>query len=134
MANIYEPSAEEITEWNEWVESRPDKVRGILHKIKPWELYRMKSTGQRVIFYSVIENGTITVIVSGKYNLTLHDSRVFGIRPNDLEPCELPVDEPVGSLLSQEEVEDNIDALRVIVRPDLFEMNENGEAVRKCKH
>lgn len=92
----------------------------------------MKSTGQRVTLCSIFEDGTISVSVSANYNFVLHERNVFGIDPNDLEPCEIPPpDELVGSVLTDEQVEENIDALRVLVRPDLFVMDNDGTAKRK---
>ncbi len=91
----------------------------------------MKSTSQRVTLSSICEDGTISVSVSADYNFVLHERNVFGIDPNDLEPCEIPSsDELVGSVLTQEQVEENIDALRVLVRPDLFAMDNDGTAKR----
>ena len=93
----------------------------------------MKSTGQRVVLYSIFEDGTISVLITGKFNLTLHDAKVFGIDPDDLEPCDLPApDEALGAMMSQAEMEENADALRVAVRPDLFVMGSDGKAVRKA--
>ena len=45
MADIAEPNAEQIAAWDEWVEERPPVVRDICRKIKPWKLYKLKSTG-----------------------------------------------------------------------------------------
>lgn len=60
------------------------------------------------------------------------ERQVFGIKPDDLEECDLPDEnEPVGVMLSGEEVSENIDAIRCMVRPDLFRMGEDGKAVRK---
>ena len=41
---------------------------------------------------------TLTVIVSGRFNYVAFERRVFGIKPEDLEECDLPrADEPLGS-------------------------------------
>jgi hypothetical protein len=131
-SRICEPTAKQQTEWKAWVASRPAAVRAIAERLDPWTLYRLKSTSQRVTLYSISENGTITVDVLGRFNAVIFERRVPGIDPNDLKPCELPaLDEPVGSMLRQDEVDENIDALRVMVRPDLFVMDENGKARRK---
>jgi hypothetical protein len=57
---------------------------------------------------------------------------VFGIRADELEDCELPgADEPLGAVMTSEEAKDNLDALKVMVRPDLWALDEDGKAVRK---
>jgi hypothetical protein len=103
VANIFEPSEEEKADWDKWVASRPDAVRQVAKKFKPWKLYRMKSTGHRVTIYSLGEHEdgtvTLTVLVTGTFNKVVAERRVFGIEPEDLEECELPApDEPLGSL------------------------------------
>ena len=70
--------------------------------------------------------------VTGEFNFVTFDRNVFGIYPDDLEPCEIPTpDELTGTVLTGEEVDENIDALRVLVRPDLFVMGDDGKAKRK---
>lgn len=95
MARIVERSSEQEAGWQEWVASRPAGVRAVAERFDPWSLYRMKSTGQRVTIVSFGEplDGcpvTLTVWVSGKFNFTIPDLQVFGIDPDDLEPCDLP--------------------------------------------
>lgn len=132
MARWIEPTQEQMDGWDEWATSRPEPVRGLAQRFPPWELYRLKPTGQRVTVASYFEDGTLSVNVLAQFNLTLHESSVFGIDPDDLESCELPSDdEPVGAILTREQVEDNIDALRVMIRPDLFVLDEDGKAQRK---
>jgi hypothetical protein len=132
MARIVEPTAKQERDWAKWVAKRPAVVRAVAERFEPWSLYRMKSTGQRVTIYSFSENGTVTVEITGQYNVILFDRQVFGIDPADLEPCEVPgPEEAVGTLMSSSEMEENIDALRVSVRPDLFVMGEDGKAQRK---
>ena len=134
MARITEPTAKEEAEWKEWVASRPAAVRAIAERFDPWTLYRMKSSGFRVTVRSFSEDGTLTVDVSGDYNHVLYEHSAFGIDPNDLEPCELPSPgEPLGSVLTDEEFEQNIEALRVLIRPDLFVMGNDGIAKRKSR-
>jgi hypothetical protein len=134
MARYCEPTPEQEARWREWVTERPDAIREVAARFDPWSLYRMKSTGHRVTVYSYSHSEpiTLTVHVSGEFNRIDFERMVFGIDPDDLEPCELPgPDEALGALLTQEEVEENIDALRVAIRPDLWHMGENGKAVRK---
>jgi hypothetical protein len=131
MARIIEPTPEQETEWKAWVASLPDCVRIIAERFDPWSLYQMKSTGHRCTLLSISENYTVTVAITGDFNAIMFDRQVFGISPDDLAPCDLPGEnEAVGTLVSSEQVGENIDALRVMIRPDLFSMDENGKAVR----
>lgn len=122
--------AEEQEAWDAWVESRPDSVKAVARRFVPWALYRLKTTNQIVTIHSYSENGTVTVDITGDHNLILFDRQVFGINPDDLEPCDWP-EGPVGTLMSPEQVDANQDALRVLIRPDLFTLDANGRAVRK---
>ena len=119
-------------EWLKWVEALPRIAREVAQLFNPWTLYCLKSTGQRVVVYSFADDGTMSVAISAKFNAVLFENLVFGINPNDLEECELPLsDECLGAVLSQEEVAENLEALRVVIRPDLWAMDDNGNAVRK---
>ena len=132
MARIIEPAAKEKKAWTVWVASRPSSVRKIAERFDPWSLYRMKSTGHRVTIHSFNEDGTLTVNITGEFNTILFDRQVFGINPDDLEPCDLPdADEITGTVMTQEQVDENIDNLRVAVRPDLWTLGPDGKAVRK---
>jgi hypothetical protein len=134
MARYIEPTETQQAGWRQWVAERPHAVRVIAERFDPWTLYRLKTTDQRVTLLSISENGTVSVAVSGEFNFVTHERRVFGINPDDLEPCDLPAsDTRVGTLLTHDEVEEHIDALRVIVRPDLWELNADGKAVRKTQ-
>ena len=132
MARIIEPTAKEKKAWTVWVASRPNNVRNVVERFDPWSLYRMKSTGHRVTIHSFSEDGTLTVNITGEFNTILFDRQVFGINPDDLEPCDLPdADEITGTVMTQEQVDENIDNLRVAVRPDLWTLGPDGKAVRK---
>lgn len=132
MARVTQPTSKQEIEWKAWVESRPEPVRSIAMRFDPWSLYLMKSTGHRVGIYSFSEDGTITVAVTGEFNAVAFDRRVFGISPEDLEECDLPgPDEIVGTAMTEQQVDENIDIIRATVRPDLFILDENGKAVRK---
>jgi hypothetical protein len=105
MANIFEPTEQQKSEWDEWVKSRPDRIREIAEKVFPWKLYKLKNGGHRVTVYSIDEPKdkntipTLKVTVSGDYNLVVFERTVFGIKLEDLEECDLPSpDEPVGSM------------------------------------
>ena len=134
MSRIMEPTPEQEAGWRAWVASRPPAVRAAAERFDPLSVYRLKTSGQRVTLFSFSEapDGTVTltVNVTGAYNAVICDRGVFGIHPDDLEPCELPgPEEPVGTLLSPTEVEQNIDTLRVMVRPDLWVMGDDGKAI-----
>lgn len=91
-------------EFQEWLEGRPAIVREIAERLRPDKLYRLKTTGQRVTMYSINEDGTVTVDVTGRFNLIAFDRQVFGINPDDLEECDLPApNELLGTLLNEEE-------------------------------
>lgn len=132
MARFEKPTARQERGYAKWGKSRPEPVRSMAERFEPWSLYRLKSTGERVVVTSFLDDGTLTVVVSGRFNRVIFERSVFGIDPDDLEPCDLPgPHEVVGSELSHNEVADNIDAIRVAVRPDLWFMGPDGKAVRK---
>jgi hypothetical protein len=129
---IYEPTAKQEQRWARWVASRPDLVRRVAERFFPWELYLLKSTGQYGTVRSFFEDGTVSFAVTGEHQVVLFDRIVFGINPDDLVPSDGPeADELRGTLLSHQQVEDNIDVLRAIIRPDLWTMGADGVAVRK---
>lgn len=100
MSRVKEPTAEEQANWDTWVASRPPHVRAIAERFDPWSLYRLKSTGHRVYLKAINENGTVRVDVSGEYNIVAFSRSVFGIDPDDLEPCDPPAPgEIVGGAL-----------------------------------
>lgn len=83
----------------DWVANRPEVVRNILDRnnLHMDRLYRLKTTGQNVVLYSISENGTVTVHVLEKYNMhkkhphfPFEERAVFGIDPADLEETDLP--------------------------------------------
>jgi hypothetical protein len=111
MARHYEPSEDDVREWNAWVAKRPEHVRKVAERFQPWTLYKLKPTGQRVTIYSFGEHEsstkvTLTIYVSGMYNFVMIDSCVFGIDPDDLEECDLPgPEEALGAACETEEDE-----------------------------
>ena len=108
---IRQPEQAEIEGWETWVNSRPLKVSAVARQFNPWQLYRMKSTGHRVLVYSFDDPTsdpqlpvTLTVLVLGKFNKVAFERKVFGIPPEDLTPCELPgPEEEVGAALTDPE-------------------------------
>jgi hypothetical protein len=129
--HIYEPSTEQKAEWAEWLSTRPEQIKKLAERFNPWTLYRMKSTGHRVTLESFDEehNGTVsmTVAVTGQFNQVAFDRCVFGVKVEDLEECDLPTG-PVGTALTQEQVDENLDVLRVLARPDLWALDPAGKA------
>jgi hypothetical protein len=105
------------TAWAEWVATRPECVRVLCEKLPPDRLYRMKSTGQRVTLHSYSENNTVTVDISGEYNFLTFDRQVFGIDPDDLEECDIPSGELLGTMIVQD---DDVEAFIDAVRPDVL--------------
>lgn len=105
--NIIDPTPEEASDWTQWVASRPPRVRDAIDSksFAPWKLYRLKSSGHRVLIHSFDEPEddtlpvTARVDVLGRFNAVLMERRVFGVLPEDLEECDLPAaDEVLGSL------------------------------------
>jgi len=93
MANIFEPTEQQKTQWEDWVKNRPDVIRKIAEKFYPWKLYKLKTSGHRVTIYSIDEDNpspTFKVIVSGEFNFVAFERTVFGVNPEDLEECDLP--------------------------------------------
>ncbi len=91
MARIFEPTKQQEKAYRKWIAQRPEIVRVVAARFTPWELYRLKTTGQRVTVRSFGEGHddsvTLTVNVSAEFNCTLFERDVFGINPDDLEPC-----------------------------------------------
>lgn len=90
MANICDPTPEQLAGWSEWLAARPESVRRLAERFVPWKLYRMKTTGHRCTVHSFGEDGTLVVSVTGRYNRVLFDHSVFGVSPDDLVECDLP--------------------------------------------
>ena len=53
MANIFEPTEQQKTQWEDWVKNRPNVIREIAKKFYPWKLYKLKPSGHRVTIYSI---------------------------------------------------------------------------------
>ena len=121
MANHFEPTDEDRKSWEAWVDARPQALRDVIRArgFAPWTLYRMASSGHRVFIYSyAISNAlpyeiSLQVVVLGKYNLVKMERCVFGIAPDDLTECELPLPgEPIGVTLTPEEQQAHIKSMR----------------------
>lgn len=132
---IYEPTEDQQRLWREFVDSRPPNVKAVAEKLAPWLLYRLRS-GHRATLHGIDEHEdgsvTLTMSVTGDFNAVMFDRNVFGIHPDDLEECDLPAaGDPLGAALTQKQVAENMDAMRVLIRPDLWELDEAGNAVRR---
>lgn len=106
----------DVPAWNEWVSTRPHVVQDLCRRFPPDRLYLLKSSGHRVTIYSYSEHGTLTVVVSGQYNLLTFNRQVFGIDPVDLSECDMPAqDDCLGTVFTeQDDVDGYIDLLRKI--------------------
>lgn len=101
MAKLTGFDEEEITAW---LATRPPTIQEMHRKHPAGRLYRMASTGHRVTIYSYSEGGTVTVDITGEYNLLDFERRVFGINPSELTECDLPVPgESLGATLTYEQ-------------------------------
>ena len=123
MARVIEWDKGQQEIWDEWKSSRPQVIKELCDRFPPYNLYRLKSTGQLVTLHSYNENGTVTVNVTGEYNLVMFERRVFGVPVDNLEECDLPEpDKQVGAVLSDQ---NSIDAFIDIVRPIV--LSERGQ-------
>lgn len=117
MAHLFEITPEAQA----WIDERPDVIKAVIAKTPPNLLYRLKTTGQRVTLYSYAESGTVSVVVSGQFNLTDFERKVFGVNPDNLEECDFPgPDEPLGVLLNEEQTE-------AYIRAEVGKRHERGE-------
>ena len=132
MAEYHKFNEEQQKEWNDWVATRPQVIKDLIKKVSPTTLYRLKSTGQRVFVISYAENGTVSVAYSGKYNLVDFEQQIFGILPEELEECELPLpDEKVGVICdTPEKVEAEIARVREI--PAIKKRREENQKAAKA--
>lgn len=82
-----------------WLSSRPKAIQDLAAQLPPDRLYLLKKAGHRCTIHSYSEDGTVTVHVTGDYNLVVYGRKVFGVVPADLEECDLPpADAPRGTL------------------------------------
>lgn len=87
-------------DWAEFMNGLPDFVREVVEKFPPWNLYRHKITGQRVMLMSYGETADrrvlLTVCVHTMFNPTPIGYNVFGVPPDSLEECDVPTEEQVA--------------------------------------
>jgi hypothetical protein len=114
MAKFMEFTPEQQQEFDAWLAERPPLIQDIVEKYPPDRLYRLKTTKQRVTIQIYHVDGTVTVFVSGQYNLCVFDRNVFGISVTDLEECDMPTEEEMtGTVLTeQESIDDFIETTR----------------------
>lgn len=101
---MWEVKEDNEAKWKAWAADRPQVIQELAKRFKPWKLYLLKSSNHRVFPISFNEDNTLTVAVTGKYNLVNFERQVFGIKPDDLEECELPgPGDAVGVLFNDEQ-------------------------------
>src|SRR5687767_7352121 len=104
MARWMQPSNEQLAGFANWYDERPQVIKDLIRELDMWTLYRLKETGHRCTIYSYNEDGTVSVAITGQFNLINFGRRVFGIKPEDLEECDLPAPgEPLGITMNEEE-------------------------------
>ncbi len=120
MARIIEWDEQQYEDWAQWVALRPKVIQDMCEQFPPYNLYRLKNTGRRVTLHSYSEDNTLSVNVTGEYNSLMFDRHVFGIKPEDLEECDLPSEgEQLGTILTEkEDVDMYIDKMRPIILAD----------------
>lgn len=112
MATILHWTADQLREYAEWVSSRPAKVQAMIRKWPPDKLYRLTTSGHRVRINSYLDDGTVVVLIDGRYNAVMFDRMVHGVRPENLVECDLPKPgEVVGTALTDPE------AVRNFIKP-----------------
>ena len=54
------PTGAQVREWVDWLAARPAPIREAVarHRLDPWTLYRLKTTGQRVFVLAFFEPGS----------------------------------------------------------------------------
>jgi len=87
MAKVIEINKKQ---WNDWVKTRPKVIQKLCERFPPDKLYQILGHGHRATIYSYEEDGTMTVNVTGEYNLVVCDRQVFGVKPSDIKECDLP--------------------------------------------
>jgi len=102
VAKFKEWTTEQRIEWEEWLKDRPYIIKELAKRFPPNELFLLKTTGQRVYLMAYSEDNTVTVAITGDFNKCLFDKSVFGINPDDLEPCDIPDPKTVGCLYKTE--------------------------------
>lgn len=106
MADVCEVTDEMVAKYERWIQSDDfsEAAAANARRFPPWKLFRMQDTGQRVTTLAFADDGTIRVLVSGEYNFLVFERQVYGIDPNNLEECDLPLpNERLGVILTTDE-------------------------------
>lgn len=131
MARWKELTPKQEKELEEWTCGRPPHVEAIVRKYPPDRLYRIKETGHRgtIRVYQEHTDGSVTVSlqVDGRFNRVLFSRVVFGIKPEDIEECDLPAPgEDLGD--TSQEAGYTQDDVKNILIPKLIEDAKKKEA------
>jgi len=130
MARIANPTPQQVAQWERRLKTSSSSIRANIEHLDPWSLYQLKDTGHRVLLEGVARNGSLVVSVRGAYNHVVFERVVFGVMPDDLEPCELPgPDEKLGAELTDDE---EIDAYLAKHRRNLVIQHESGNSCPHC--
>lgn len=85
--------------WAAWIDDpeRPEPMRVVARRFKPWLVYRLKTTGQAcelVSFGEAEDDGRILIRANCQHPVLGEISlvQVFGLEPDDFEPW--PANEP----------------------------------------
>jgi hypothetical protein len=95
-SRIFEPDPEQLHEWTQFLQTRPEHVRAFIAPFDPWTRYRLKTTDSycQVIGCDELEGGELTlrVYIDGEAGDRPRDMidrlmprQVFGISPEDVE-------------------------------------------------
>lgn len=93
MADAYEPTDEERSEWRAFVEGLPQAVRAVAERLEPWRLYRHGEKGLRGTLASFEDDDgqvRVRLIVKAEWNGLPVDVLACGLDPADLVECDLP--------------------------------------------
>jgi hypothetical protein len=96
MARWMTPTKKEVSDMKAKFKDRPRHVRAVFNRLDFFELYLLKTTGYRVKLCAIEDDGSVTVGVGHLYNDIPYSSVMFGIDPDDLEPCDLPTEDDVA--------------------------------------
>jgi hypothetical protein len=89
MARWMNPTRKDVLDISAKFKDRPRHVRAIAKKIDFFSLYWLRPVDSHVIC-GVEDDGSITVSATREYNDLVYDVLIFGVDPEDLQPCELP--------------------------------------------
>lgn len=104
MARIHPETPEYRAAWDAWLASKAgiEPLLASARSHPPWLLYRHRPSGHRVGIVGYDYGGTVTIVLSGLYNLLFREGLVRDVFVGELEECDLPgPDERVGVLFGQ---------------------------------